>query len=443
MIDSQHRGPNTQDAAISKPPLRVPFFYGWLILAVTFIAMLMSAGIRAAPQTFIKPLEAEFGWSRAAIASAVAISLVLYGAIGPIGGWFQDRRGPRVVMLGALALLCTGVAATVLVSRLWQFIFIWGFVVGMGAGGMSSVLAATVANRWFVAKRGLALGILNGAGSTGQLIFIPLVMAIIVTAGWRAASLVLASIAAGVFLLIAWLMRNDPSDIGGAPLGQGSGSDVQTAAEREHRIRHTRVIDAMKTRTFWLLCGTYYVCGGTTNGLIGTHMIPHALDIGVTEAAAATTVAIMGFMNLFGTLIAGWLTDRMDSRKLLAGVYAVRGVSLFILPLVTDASGMFFFGVIYGLEWFATVPPVVAISGDAFGRRSVGSVYGWIFLSHQLGGAVSAIGGGMIFQWSGNYQLAFLLGGVMAFAAALMALAIKKNEPAAPLQPPQQELAGV
>jgi sugar phosphate permease len=344
-------------------------------------------------------------------------------------------------MLVALALLGVGVAATTVMNALWQFILIWGFIVGIGAGGMSSVLAATVANRWFVRHRGLVLGILNSAGSTGQLIFIPVIMAIIVSWSWRTASIVLASLAAGILVLVWWLMRNDPSDIGGEALGE-SKADQRAAAARlrqpnDPQTISTPLTQAIKSRTFWLLCGAYYICGGTSSGLIGTHMIPHALDIGIAESAAAMTVGIMGFMNLFGTLGAGWLTDRVDSRKLLAAVFTLRCVSLIILPLVTDASGMFIFAVVYGLDWFATVPPVVAIAGDKFGKKSVGSIYGWIFLSHQIGGAMSAVGGGMIFERFGDYTPAFFIGALMAGMAAAMSLAIEKNERITPLRAAQ------
>jgi len=419
----------------TQPPLPVSFFYGWVVVALTFGAILVAAGIRAAPQTFIKPLEADFGWGRAAIASAVAINLVLYGAIGPIGGWIQDRYGARIVMLTALALLSGGVAATTVMTELWHFILIWGFVVGIGAGGMSSVLAATVANRWFVKHRGLVLGLLNAGGSTGQLIFIPVVMAIIVMSGWRTASVVLAAAGTVSFVLVWWLMRSDPSDIGDEALGESAANAAIASSLPEGStptVTTTRMADAVKSRTFWLLCGAYFICGVTSNGLIGTHMIPHALDIGISEGAAAFTVGIMGFMNLFGTLMAGWLSDRMDTRKLLAAVYALRAVSLFILPVVADAMGLFIFGIIYGHDWFATVPPIVAIAGEKFGKRSVGTIYGWVFLSHQLGGAMAAVGGGLVFEWLGDYNPAFIIGGVLALVAVAMSMGIEKKQPLEP-----------
>ena len=434
---------NTMDnvpGAQARNPLNVRFFYGWVVVALTFMATLLAAGIRAAPQTFVRPLEADFGWSRASIMSAVSINLVLYGAIGPIGGRIQDRHGVRVVMLAALILLGVGVGLTAFIDDLWEFILVWGIIVGTGAGGMSSVLAASVAHRWFVRHRGVMLGFLNSAGSTGQLIFIPVVMGIITVWGWRTAATALACLAAAAFVLVWWLMRNDPADVGDEPLGQ-SDTLAASGSASAPAVVSTSVRDAARTRTFWLLCGAYAICGGTSNGLIGSHMIPHALDIGISNAAASWTVGIMGGMNFIGTMGAGWLSDRMDPRKVLAGVYGLRAVALLILPVVTDANGMFVFAVVYGLDWFATVPPVVAIAGNTFGKNSVGSIYGLIFMSHQLGGAAMAQGGGIIFDYFGDYVPAFLIGALLAAMAAVMSLAISKDEPRATLPAPQPGLA--
>ena len=426
-------------------PLNVRFFYGWVVVALTFVATLMAAGIRAAPQTFVRPLEADFGWSRASIMSAVSINLVLYGAIGPIGGRIQDRHGVRVVMLTALILLGVGVGLTAFIDQLWEFVLVWGFIVGTGAGGMSSVLAASVAHKWFVRHRGVMLGFLNSAGSTGQLIFIPVVMGIIVSWGWRTAATALAGLAAVAFVLVWWLMRNDPADVGDEPLGESEAAAALAASggKGAPTVVSTAVRDAARTRTFWLLCGAYAICGGTSNGLIGSHMIPHALDIGISNAVASWTVGIMGGMNFIGTMGAGWLSDRMDPRKVLAGVYGLRAVALLILPVVTGPNGMFVFAVVYGLDWFATVPPVVAIAGNTFGKNSVGSIYGLIFMCHQLGGAAMAQGGGIIFDYFGDYVPAFFIGAVLAFMAVVMSLAISKDgtRPALLTPPPQPGLA--
>jgi len=436
-------------------PIPVPFYYGWVILALSFIATLTSAGIRSALPVFINPLEAEFGWSRISISWAGGISLLIFGVGAPLTGWLLDRFGPRRVLLSGLTLLGLGVTGTTLIQEFWHLILLWGLVVGIGAAGMSSVLAASIATRWFVARRGLALGILSGASSTGQLIFIPLLMVITLTGGWRAAALTMVAVSFCMIALIGFGMRNAPSDIGlepygsetESPPGAGERSPLRTSPALATNVSVENVVsatapptpvsirDAVKNSTFWLLCGSYFVCGGTSSGLIGLHLIPHAIDRGIPEVTAAWTVGVMGGMNLVGTLIAGYLTDRMDARKLLAAVYALRGLSLFILPYVTNFSGLFVFAIIYGLDWFATVPPSIYLTGETFGKQSIGRIYGWIFLAHQLGAFVSAIGAGTIFDWAGRYEPAFIIGGFMGLAAAVMALSISSKYQLTPMHP--------
>lgn len=410
-------------------PLPVPFHYGWVVVGLSFLASLTGAGIRSAPGVLIHPLEQEFGWSRAAIASAASLNLFLFGVAAPISGWLLDRFGPRRVMLGSLTLLVFGVSATVFIKELWHLLVLWGVVVGLGAGGVASVLSATVAHRWFVARRGLAIGILNSASSTGQLIFIPFFMAVIVYSGWRVGSITMAVVALGLIALIALWMRDNPSDVGLQPYGaeaEGGSAAGESVARRFTSDAPVSIpfSQALRTPTFWFLCGTFFICGSTANGLIGTHLIPHSIDHGIPGVTAAATVGVMGGMNFIGTVISGWLTDRVDPRKLLSLVYALRGTSLFILPFVTEFPGLFIFAVIYGLDWFATVPPTIALTGNTFGKGAIGSVYGWIFLSHQIGAALAAIWGGAIRVWFGDYQLAFLLGGLMGLVAASLALMI-------------------
>lgn len=414
-----------------RPPLRVPFFYGWLVLALSFFTTLMGAAIRSAPAVFIHPLEAEFGWSRAAIASAISVNLLLYGMASPVSGWLLDRYGPRRVMTGCLGILIAGIGATTLMREYWQLVLLWGFVVGTGAGGTASVLSATVTNRWFVGRRGLALGILNSASSTGQLIFLPLLMAVIVASGWRTGSLLLAFAALLLLPLVVLFMRDDPAEVGLTPYGsreEGSALSGQSAAAADPEV--VPLSKAFRTSTFWFLAASFFVCGGTANGLIGTHLIPHSIDHGIPEVVAAATVGVMGGLNFVGTLFSGWMVDRVDPRRLLSVVYALRGLSLFILPFVTDFSGLFVFGVIYGLDWFATVPPTIVLTSDTFGKRSVGRIYGWIFLSHQVGAAVMATVSGAIRVWLGDYQFAFLTGGVLALIASGLALKIPLRRPA-------------
>ena len=431
----------------SRLPLPVPFYYGWLVLALSFLTTLTGAGIRSSPTVLIHPLEMEFGWSRAAIASAISLNLLLFGVAAPISGWLLDRFGARRVMLGSLSLLLVGVSATMVMRELWQLFLLWGIVVGLGAGGVGSVLSATVANRWFVARRGLALGILNSASSTGQLIFIPLFMALIVFSGWRTGSFILAVVCLILIPMVFLWMCNDPADLGLEPYGSGKpgvspGGGLAALRGAARSSEGVSIREAFSSSTFWLLAGSFFICGGTANGLIGTHLIPHSIDHGIPQVTAAATVGVMGGLNFVGTILSGWMIDRVQPRKWLSLIFALRGVSLFILPFVTDFSGLFIFAVIYGLDWFATVPPTIAITADTFGRQSVGRIYGWIFLSHQIGAALMASGAGAIRVWLGDYQFAFLAGGSIAMVAAGLALGIKPSRKEVALQGVAPGVAG-
>jgi MFS family permease len=420
-----------------RPPLNLPFYYGWFVLSLCFLTTLTSAGVRSSPSVLIHPLEAEFGWSRAAIASAVSMNLLLFGIASPISGWLLDRYGSRKVMLGSLGILVIGVIGTMAMNHFWQFFVVWGIIVGLGAGGVGSVLTATVGNRWFVAKRGLALGILGSASSTGQLIFLPLFMAMIAYAGWRIGSMVLIIVAIILLPMIYLWMRDDPSDIGLEPYGAGQAGAAPSGAVASLRgVRSGNASITMRevlgSSTFWLLAGSFFVCGGTANGLIGTHLIPHEIDHGIPQVTAASLVGVMGGLNFIGTVLSGWMIDRVQPRKWLAMVYALRGLSLLILPFVQDFTGLLIFAVIYGLDWFATVPPTMAITADAFGKQNIGKIYGWIFMSHQIGAAIMASTAGAMRTWLGDYQFAFLSGGVIAMIAAGLALQIRPQRSPAP-----------
>ncbi len=437
---------NSLDSVQKRPPLSLPFYYGWFILALCFLTTLTSAGVRSSPSVLIHPLEAEFGWSRALIASAVSMNLLLFGIAAPISGWLIDRFGPRKVMLGSLTLLILGVSGTMTMNQFWQFFLVWGVIVGLGAGGVGSVLTATVGNRWFFAKRGLVLGILGSASSAGQIIFLPLFMAMITYAGWRLGSMALIVVALILLPLIYLFMRDDPAEVGLEPYGAeqvGVASSGGLAGFRGMRSGKASITlrEVVRAPTFWLLAGSFFVCGGTANGLIGTHLIPHEIDLGIPQIAAASILGVMGGLNMVGTIFSGWMIDRVQPQRWLALVYALRGVSLLILPFVQDISGFFVFAVIYGLDWFATVPPSMAITADTFGRENVGKVYGWIFMSHQFGAAIMASSAGALRTWLGDYQFAFLSGGVIAMIAAGLALQIKTKPREATSTPATPQVA--
>jgi MFS family permease len=404
-------------------------YYGWVIVTLTFVANLVATSTRSAPSVLIHPLEAEFGWSRTAISSAASLNLLLLGLFAPLGGWLIDRVGPRRVILGCLGATAVGVAATIFVRELWQLVVLWGVVLGV-ASAVTPSLGPSVASRWFVRRRGLALGILTNANAAGQVIFLPLLMALVVYSGWRNA--LMAIVVPSVLLLPAiWLwLRDDPAEIGIEPYGAGEKkvwrqSRAALARRDSKRGVFSSVGEVFHSPSFWFLSGGFFVCGFTTNGLVGTHLIPHAIERGMPQVTAAWAVGIMGGASFVGTTFAGWLVDRMDARKVLAVCYVLRGVSLFILTYVVEAGGLFAFAVIYGLDWYATGPATTAILAQHYGQEKVGTLFGLVFVSHQLGGALAAVGGGWAHMQFGDYQYAFLTGAVMGLIGAGLSMMIR------------------
>jgi len=407
--------------------LKFRFHYGWIVVGVTFAVLLIGAGVRATPGVLMVPFENEFGWSRATISFAVAVSLGLYGVMGPFAASFMERFGLRRTMMSALTLLATGVALTSLMRESWQLVLLWGVVVGMGAGVIANVLGAVVATRWFTARRGLVIGILTGAAAAGQLIFLPSFAAITNHFGWRTTVLVIVVVALVLIPLVALLMRERPADVGLAPYGESGGPKpaAAPASGNPFALALRTLGEASRTRDFWLLAGTFFCCGASTNGLIGTHLIPACLDNGIPEVTSAWLLAAMGVFNILGTTGSGWLSDRVDNRVLLAVYYSLRGLSLMYLPFsFVSFYGLGLFAVFYGLDWIATVPPTVRLIGASFGREKSGIVYGWVFAAHQVGSASATYFAGLMRADLGSYLQAFIISGLICMAAAVMVMFI-------------------
>jgi len=397
-----------------------------MILGVTFLALLVGAGIRATPSVLIVPLEDEFGWSRSTISLAISVNIFLYGLMGPFAGGMMQRLGIRRTTLGALALLAIGVGLATQVTRPWHLVLVWGVVVGAGSGMVALVLGATVANRWFSARRGLAMGLLTASAATGQLVFLPLLAAIIQQHGWRAAALVMAGAAAVTIPVVGLLLRERPADVGLPPFGAAELAPPAEAGPDAARTALAALGEGARSRDFWLLTATFFICGASTNGLIGTHLIPAAHDHGIPEVRAASLLALMGMFDLVGTTGAGWLSDRWSSRRLLACYYGLRGLSLFFLPFALSGShaGLWVFAVWYGLDWIATVPPTLRLATDAFGAERAPIIFGWIGAGHQVGAALTAFAAGWIRTTQGDYRLAFWASGALCLLAAVLALQV-------------------
>jgi sugar phosphate permease len=413
--------------AVTRQTTRAPFHYAWIVAGVTFLVLIVTAGVRATPGVLMVPLEAEFGWSRAAISAAVAINIALFGLIGPFAASAMNRWGLRRLILGAIALLAVSVALTTRMQHQWQMTLLWGICVGTGTGVTSMVLAAVVATRWFVARRGLVLGALSAANATGQLVFLPLLARVVEGRGWRTAALIVAAAAAAVFTVVLVFMRDRPEDVGVRPYGLPPGAAAEPARALAP-IAALRV--AVRSPAFWVLAGTFFVCGASTNGLIGTHLIAACHDHGIAEVRSAQLLAVMGIFDIVGTTASGWLSDRYSSRHLLFGYYTLRGLSLLYLPFTLrtgEALSLGMFAVFYGLDWIATVPPTVKLTTQAFGRENTGVIYGWIGASHQLGASLAAFTAGAIRTVSGGYELAFWIAGVLCVLAGTSFLTVGRR----------------
>lgn len=401
--------------------------YAWIVAGVTFFTLLAAAGSRAAPGVMLLPLGNEFQWSRATVSSIVSINIFLYGLIGPFAAALYQRFGLRRTMMAAMALIACGYGLSVVATHYWQFVILWGVVVGAGSGLAATVLGAAVANRWFTQRRGLVMGLLTASAATGQLIFLPSLATVVTAHGWRGAPLVVAGAALLALPLIGWLMRDDPYDVGQRPYGEPGAAVVPITTTGNPAKRAIVVLfEAARMRDFWLLAGSFFVCGASTNGLIGTHLISAAFDCGIPEVRAASLLAAMGLLDLVGTTASGWLSDRFNCRYLLFSYYGLRGLSLLFLPaaLLGSPAGLGVFAVFYGLDWIATVPPTVKLTGEVFGREKASIVFGWVVASHQVGAAFAAYGAGILRTTTGSYTLAFFSAGALCVIAALVVLPI-------------------
>jgi predicted MFS family arabinose efflux permease len=403
----------------------------WFVAVTAFVALVGAAGFRAAPGALFVPLHDEFGWSTSIMSLAVSVNLLLYGLTAPFAAALMDRFGIRRVTTFALLMVSLGSGLTVFMAHSFQLLITWGVLIGLGTGSMAMVFAATIANRWFVERRGLVMGILTAGSATGQLVFLPIVAALAEGAGWRVASLVIAGAALLVVPLVIWFIGDFPEDRGLTPYGA---PDDWTAPARESGDAARRAVDGLRRAThvpaFWALAAAFAICGATTNGLVGIHFIPSAHDHGMDQTTAAGLLAVVGIFDIVGTVASGWFTDRYDPRMLLVAYYAFRGIGLLVLPMLLSSTvrpSIVAFVVIYGLDWVATVPPTVALCREIFGDDGT-IVFGWVFASHQIGAAAAAFVAGVIRDQTGSYSLAWFGGAALCAVAAVLSWIVGSSD---------------
>ncbi|MCF6139420.1 MFS transporter [Pseudalkalibacillus berkeleyi] len=407
--------------------------YSWIILVVTFFAIIVAGIIRSSSGVFIDPFENEFGWDRSIISLAFAISLFLYGISGPFMAALVEVLGLKKMMLISMSTLLVGIILTFIMQDSWQLILIWGVIIGLGSGLFLTVLSPYVANRWFEKRRGLAVGILTASTATGQLILLPVLAVIIEQYSWRHAIGLILTLCMIMLFIILLFMKNSPKEVGILPYGlyEEPEEDQNVQQRNPIIIAFNGLREAVKVKEFWLLAGSFFICGLSTSGLIGTHFVSYCISYGIPLVTAAWMLSFMGIFDLVGTTISGWLSDRFDNRWLLFWYYAFRGASLVLLPFALSEGSiamLAIFSIFYGLDWIATVPPTISISRQIFGVRKSGIVYGWIFASHQAGAAVAAFSGGVVYKIFNSYTWAFFLAGIFCVVASLFVILIKKQE---------------
>jgi MFS family permease len=410
----------------------------WIAAIVTFFTLVATAGFRSAPSVLIVPLEDAFGWGRDQISFAIAVNVLLFGLTAPFAAALMERFTVRKVVMAALTTVSTGAFLTTFVNAPWQLVLTWGVIVGIGTGSMALVFAATIANRWFVKRRGLVVGALTAAAATGQLVFLPGLTALSESYGWKSIGLTIGAASMLMVPMIYLFLREKPADLGMLPYG--APDDWQAPAKptmNAAKLAFVTLKEASAHRDFWILVGSFFVCGLSTSGLIGTHFIPAAHDHGMGQVVAASLLALIGVFDVIGTLASGWLTDKYDPRKLLFFYYFLRGLSLFLLPSIlfsTVHPSTLVFVIFYGLDWVATVPPTIMLCRTILGPDKATVIYGWVFAAHQIGGSIAAFGAAVLRVKLGDYAAAFYISGALCLISSYFVLQIAKGKSTASLQ---------
>ena len=403
----------------------------WYAFGVTFLTLAASAGYRSAPSVLIIPLQDAFGWSRSTIAAAISINTLLFGLTAPFAAALMERFTVRKVVMSALTTVGIGSISTIFITRPWHLMLLWGVVVGIGTGSMALVFAANIANRWFIAKKGLVIGILTAASATGQLIFLPSLSTLAINHGWKSVGLTVGLASLSLVPLIYLFLKESPQSIGAAPFGAPADWSAPVQVKRNAAKEALNALrEGSKQRDFWYITLSFLVCGLSTSGLVGTHFIPASHDHGMSEVTAASLLALIGVFDVVGTIFSGYLTDRIDPRKLLFFYYFLRGLSLFLLPSIlfsTLHASTLVFIIFYGLDWVATVPPTIVLCRTILGPERATVIYGWVFAAHQIGGSVAALGAALLRVKFGNYAVAFYIAGILCLGASYIVLQIGKK----------------
>lgn len=416
---------------MSLPLSRSAIFYGWVIVATTFLIALVTVGGRSAFGVFVIPMSEEFGWSRSTISLAAALGFLVNGLSQPFLGRLFDTLGGRKVILASLATFGVTTILLALTFHLVFLIVVFGVIMSIAWSGASLTTTSALLSRWFQRKRATVLSLSTAGASAGGLLLVPLAMAVLQWTDWRMTWVVLGSLVLAVALPLAFFfLRDDPADLGllpdGDQLSADSGQVTPTrvaAGPLEADTWHV----ALRSWPFWQLSGAYCVCGFTT-AILTTHFIPYAIDRGIAPSTAATALGVMNGLNVVGVIVMGALADRCGRKNLLALVYAARGGAYALLLLAPDAWSLWGFAAITGFSYWATAPLTTSLTADIYGLKTLGTLSGVTFLVHQVGGAVSIQFAGLMRDITGSYTLPFAIAGLLLLPATLSAFSIREKK---------------
>jgi MFS family permease len=398
-------------------------FYGWWVVAAFCVTTFISTGIRHAVGPFLKPIVADLNLDRASFSLVIAVSLFLYGVFMPLAGMALDRFSVRVVTSVGTVLLVGALLLTAMVHNYWQFMVVYGVLVPIGLAGTGPVIASGVVARWFSKRRGTALSVLGSASMTGMSLLVPAVTWLILTGGWRMTYVYLAAAVVVLVLPLCLLvLRDSPESVGltpdGIPLKPG------TTAPPVERVT---AAEALQTLAFWQLAGSFFTCGFSMS-LLSAHGIPMLTDHGYTPMFASWAMGVLGGSSIGFTVMLGALSDRFGRRPVLATIYAGRILIFGGLFLIRDNPiAILAVAVFGGITLAGTGSMTSALTADIYGRFSVSSVFGLIFLVHQTGSALGSSLAGLLFERTGGYGAAYAMACVLLLGAAIVALNIDKG----------------
>ena len=395
-------------------------FYGWVVVGGAFVVLFMAYGTQYAFGVFFAALLDEFGWSRASLSGIFSLYAFLYCVLGLLAGRLTDLWGPRVVIAMGGVFLGVGLAGMSRVSALWHPYLFYGIVAALGMSTAYVPCNATVV-KWFVRRRGLALGVATSGGSLGTFALPPVAAALVGALGWRWAYVLFG---AGIFLmlnLVATVMRRDPEGLGLRPDGgpRAATATASSPAEVQWPFRL-----AIRTGAFWLIFGIF-TATWIPVFIPLVHLVPFARDLGIPPLVGATVVSALGIAAAVGRLVLGAISDKIGRKPALALVIALQAAAFLGFTLVGGLSSLYLVAVVFGFSYGAVSTLFPAIVGDFFGREQAGSLVGFLF---ALAGSMAAWGplvAGAIHDATGAYTRAFLLSAA-SNGVALMLLALAR-----------------